>query len=518
MQNLFTRFFPGHPVGLSTLFFTEMWERLSYYGMRALLILYMTAAVAGENPGMGLDAETAGAIYGLYTGFVYLLALPGGWIADRLIGQRRAVLIGGIIIAAGHFSMAIESTASFFGGLILIVIGTGLLKPNVSAIVGDLYPMAEDGDETPAEERSRLAARRDAGFSVFYSGINIGAFAGPLICGGLGQGFEIAFLGISVEGNWHYGFAAAGVGMVLGLIQYVLGTRHLQGAGELSEAQTTPAELTKAKRMIVNVTLVVGVLAAAAWGLSLAGTYTLTLKNVAYGLGVSMGLLGLGYILGIALFGGLTGPEKKRMAVIAVLFVGAALFWSGFEQAGSSLNLFAEHNTDNNVLGWDVPASYYQSINPLFIILLAPLFGYLWIWLGKRQPSTPAKFALGLIQLGAGFAVIAWGAMQAQQGNLVSPMWLVVTYFLHTTGELCLSPVGLSSMTKLAPRRYVGQMMGIWFMGTALGNLVGGLIGGQFENLPLPQLFGSVAMTTAGFGVVMLMISPFVKKLMGGVE
>lgn len=493
--------FFGHPRGLATLFMTEMWERLSYYGMRALLVLFMTESLASQNPGLGLNTETAGAIYGLYTGFVYLLALPGGWIADRLIGQRRAVLIGGALIAAGQFSLAVASMPTFYLGLILVVLGTGLLKPNVSAIVGDLYP--EGG------------ARRDAGFSVFYMGINLGAFIGPLICGGLGQS-GIDFLGIHIKPDWHYGFAAAGTGMVLGLIQYVLGGHHLGDAGHLAEAQRESRG--KAARFLGLAILAVVALGVVLWLLNNAGIVHLTLQTLAVSTGGVIAGVAFVFLLSVIMFGGLNLEEKKRVVVIGVLFLGAALFWSGFEQAGSSLNLFAQRNTDLNILGWDMPASWLQSVNPLFIIALAPVFGWLWLKMGERQPSIPVKFALGLVQLGVGFLVLAWGASFTTDGNLVSPMWLVVTYFLHTCGELCLSPVGLSSMTKLSPKRYVGQMMGIWFMAAALGNLVGGLIGGQFENFSLQGLFGAVAATSIGFGLVLLAISPWVRKLIGGVK
>ena len=460
----------GHPRGLSTLFFTEMWERFSYYGMRALLVLFMTDMVA--RGGLGMTDVTATAIYGMYTFAVYAVALPGGWIADRITGQRQAVLYGGIVIAAGHFTLAIPSTMAFYLGLTLIVLGTGLLKPNVSAIVADLYP--EGG------------ARRDAGFSVFYMGINVGAFAGPLICGYLGEGI-----------NWHLGFSVAGVGMLLGVVQYVWGWRHLGDAGQL--------RVQKDGRMRALRTLCVGfgvvvTLILLVGSLQTTGLLTLSILSVAQGTGVIITVLVVLYFAYVFLFEGLDDDERKRVAVIPVLFVAAAIFWSGFEQAGSSMNLFADRLTDRNVFGWEAPASWLQSVNPLFIIILAPVFGSLWLRLGARNPSIPVKFTLGLVQLGLGFLVLAWGASFATGGNAVSPMWLIVTYFLHTTGELCLSPVGLSSITKLSPKRLVGQMMGIWFMASALGNLLAGLVAGLIESLPLPQLFGTVGLIVAGAG------------------
>ena len=478
----------GHPRGLSTLFFTELWERFSYYGMRALLILFMTDMVA--TGGLEMTDGTATAIYGLYTFAVYAVALPGGWIADRLMGQRQAVLWGGIVIAAGHFTMAIPTTTGFYLGLILIVLGTGLLKPNVSAIVADLYP--EGG------------ARRDAGFSVFYMGINVGALAGPLVCGTLGENV-----------NWHLGFSAAGVGMALGIAQYVWGWRYLGDAGVL---RATPSERARALRTFFSgVALVVGLVVMMVFFQS-TGLLTLSFLNVAQGTGVTIAVLVILYFAYVFLFGGLTRDERKRVAVIPLLFLAAAVFWSGFEQAGSSMNLFAERLTDRAVFGWEAPASWLQSINPLFIVVLAPVFGSLWVWLGARNPSIPVKFAYGLVQLGLGFFVLAWGSTFTADGDLVSPMWLIMTYFFHTTGELCLSPVGLSSITKLSPKRFVGQMMGIWFMATALGSLLAGLVAGLIESLPLPQLFGTVGLSVAGAGLLILLVSGPVSRLVGDVR
>jgi POT family proton-dependent oligopeptide transporter len=481
----------GHPRGLSTLFFTEMWERFSYYGMRAILVLFMTNAVV--RGGMGLDDVTATAIYGLYTAAVYLVALPGGWIADRLLGLRRSVFWGGCIIAAGHFTLAIPSTRAFYLGLILIVIGTGLLKPNISAVVGDLYP--EGG------------ARRDAGFSIYYMGINAGALFGPLICGYLGENV-----------NWHLGFSAAGVGMVLGVVQYSIGAKHLGDAGHLKDDSRAPAARAQARRSLLRgFEAIAGIFLVAAAFESL-GVIRVTLLGFVDWTGVFIASLAAVYLLSVVLFGRLTLAEKKRVGVIAVTFLAAACFWSGFEQAGSSMNLFADRLTNRNVFGWEMPASWLQSVNSLFIILLAPMFSALWIWLGRRNPSTPAKMACGLMQLGLGFAVMAWASVYAALEHPVSPTWLIVTYFFHTTGELCLSPIGLSSTTKLAPPRYAGQMMGIWFMGAALGNLVAGRVAGLIDSLPLPKLFGAVALFSLGTGLLLLMFTRPLKNWMGGVE
>ena len=484
----------GHPRGLSTLFFTEMWERFSYYGMRAVLILFMTEAVTAENPGLGFGTAESAAIYGLYTFFVYVLALPGGWVADKLWGQRKSVFVGGVIIMLGHLSLAVPTVATFFLGLALIVVGTGLLKPNVSAMVGDLYP--EGG------------ARRDAGFSIFYMGINLGSVLGVTLVGWVGEGF-----------NYHWGFSIAALGMFLGLVQYKLGGRHIQNAGNL-EADVDEAGLrARGQRFYL--------LAAAATGLALLVGYLMATD--ALGISISELAAYLGYVVvGLAVLyfaylfvaGGLTAVEKKRLGVIVWLFVLAAVFWSGFEQAGSSLNLFARDYTDRMIGGWEMPASLLQNVNATFIIILAPVFGALWTWLARKDtnPSIPLKFGLGLLGLAVGFLVLAWGAANATETAKVGMSWLIVTYFFHTVGELSLSPVGLSSMTKLAPAGRVGQMMGVWFMAAALGNLFAGLVAGGLEGLPPGELFMNVAQTIGIAALVAIAVSPFVKRFTAGVQ
>ena len=483
----------GHPRGLATLFFTEMWERFSYYGMRALLILYMTAAFTGANPGLDLSTRDAAAVYGIYTALVYLVALPGGWAADRLWGARRTVFWGGCIIACGHFTMAapllgLPETACFYLGLTLIVAGTGLLKPNISVMVGALYP--EGG------------ARRDAGFSIFYMGINLGGMLGPVVCSLLAENI-----------NWHWGFSMAGIGMVLGLVQYRRGARHLGDAG----LRAAHPLLTGGNPVPVVPIVVAGVIGVIiALGIVLASS-VMTLGLMARGLGYTVVAVAGLYFVYLFFAAGLSRNEKQRLIVIVWLFLLAALFWSGFEQAGSSLNLFAYKLTDRNLLGWTMPAGWLQSINPLFIIVLAPLFGTLWTWAARRDadPSMPMKFALGLTGLAAGFFVIAWGAANASPGSPASPAWLIATYFLHTCGELCLSPVGLSAMTKLAPRGRAGQMMGIWFIAAALGNLIAGLVAGSLENLAPDALFRNVAMFMGAAGLIAVLASPVVRKLIG---
>jgi POT family proton-dependent oligopeptide transporter len=483
----------GHPRGLATLFGTEFFERFSYYGMRALLVLYMTAALA--DGGLGFDTVTAGAIYGMYGAGVYLLALPGGWIADKLIGQRRAVFVGGVIIALGHFSLALDNVTTFFLGLVLIVLGTGLLKPNISTMVGELYPQGD--------------ARRDAGFSIFYMGINLGAFVAPIVCSWLGEKI-----------GWHIGFAAAGVGMVLGLIQYQLGGKYLGTAGLYPDTGRDPGVRAGHFRSLLLGIGAVGLIIAAIFGLRAAGTLDISMAEAADGVGYLIVSIAVLYFAYMFFFGGLDKTERKRVSAIFVLFIFSALFWSGFEQAGSSLNLMAERHTDRVIFGWEMPAGWLQSVNAGFIILLAPVFAFIWIGLARREkePSSPAKFTLGLLFLGLGFAVMILAAQRAASGVLVSPMYLVLTYLLHTIGELCLSPVGLSTVTKLAPHRMVGQMMGVWFMSISLGNLMAGRVAGQFDTLPLPELFGRVTMFTLGGGVLLALLIIPIKRLMSGVK
>lgn len=480
----------GHPVGLRTLFFTEIWERFSYYGMRALLVLYMVDA----GDGLGLDDRTASAIYGLYTAAVYVVCLPGGWIADRLLGTQRAVWIGGLIIAAGHFTLAVPGRLPFFLGLLLIICGTGLLKPNISAIVGQLY--------------ARNDPRRDSGFTLFYMGINIGAFIGPLVCSTLGE---------SERFGWHWGFAAAGVGMVLGLL-YFRATRARFGDTGLPPAVADAAAEARRRTAWRRLAAVMLVLAVAA-AVVLPRAIETEAGIVAQRAGVFIAALALGYFLYLFFFAALTTAEKRRVGVITILFIGAAMFWAGFEQAGSSLNLFAERYTWRTLGGFEIPAGWFQSLNPFFVFTLAPVFAALWVALAQRQldPSTPAKFGLGLLLLGAGFLVMIPAARFVQQGELVAPTWLATTYLLHTMGELALSPVGLAATTRLAPARYAGQMMGVWFLGAALGNLIAGLIAGEFRAdsvTEFPALYLQIVLTSTGAGLLLLMFTRPIRRLM----
>ncbi|MEX1181940.1 MAG: peptide MFS transporter [Gemmatimonadota bacterium] len=552
--------FLGHPRGLSTLFFTEMWERFSYYGMRALLILFMTAAVVGENPGLGFGEGTAGAVYGLYTSMVYLLTLPGGWIADNLWGQRRTVFIGGVIIAMGHFTLAgpligLPHTPTFFLGLLFIVLGTGLLKPNVSTMVGDLYP--DPAAASTDAEKEAWGAKRDGAFSIFYMGINIGAMLGPFVCSTLGE-----------KVSWHWGFSAAGFGMVLGLIQYKLGDKYLADAGRFKSTDSMDVLERRSRNFFLGAGAV-GAITALTVFLLVTGALGITLEAFATWVGYGILLLSilffawlifsvawagalfalfvvLALVLSPSMEGTLGGQwailatlgafilmngallmrgeevsvEKKRLMVIFWLFLLAAIFWSGFEQAGSSMNLFAQDLTDRQLFGWEMPAGYLQNVNPFFIIVFAPVFGGLWTWLANRNrnPSIPMKFALALLALCAAMFVLSWGASYASETNRVSMAWLVVTYFLFTMGELALSPVGLSSMTKLAPPGRLGQMMGVWFIAAALGNLFAGLVAGTLEALPPHALFRNVALFSGTAGVLAVLLSPWVKRLTVGIK
>ncbi len=507
-----TKMIWGHPRGLATLFFTEMWERFSYYGMRGLLILFMTtAAVEG---GLGFDDQTSGAIYGLYTMGVYLLALPGGWLADRLFGLKRSVWYGGIIIAMGHFTMAIPGIAelmgmgsegvtgldtnAFFLGLILIVIGTGLLKPNISSIVGQLYA---PGD-----------VKRDAGFSIFYMGINIGAFVAPLLTGAL------------ATYNWHLGFGLAGFGMVLGLIQYKMTAHYLQDVGNLAPAESAE-ETDKRASLRKNTTMIVGLLGVVVV-LMFAGIIPINASAIANLSGIIIAIVAFGYLAYIVLFGNLEASDRKKVIAIGIVFVFSAVFWSGFEQAGSTLNLFAERFTDKHIFGWEIPTAWFQSVNAVFIIIFAPFFGAMWIWLARRnwEPSSPLKFFFGLVGVGAGFFVMYFAAKIAAAGEMALPTWLIFTYLFHTWGELSLSPVGLSLTTKLAPKGYQGQMMGIWFLSVSLGNLLAGLIageasGGDAEALAnMPNQYMTIVLTTMGAALLLLLLNKPLRKLMGNVH
>jgi proton-dependent oligopeptide transporter, POT family len=428
--------FLGHPRGLATLFFTEMWERFSYYGMRAILVLYMVAPVA--TGGLGFDTAAAATIYGLYTGSVYAMAVPGGWVADRFLGSRNAVLLGGVCISVGNGLIALGTIALFYTGLGLIVIGTGLLKTNVSVMVGALY--------------SEHDIRRDSGFSIFYMGINIGAIASPLLCGYLAQ-----------RVNWHLGFACSSAVMILGLIQFISFRSTLGNIGERPKPKTATGPDNAASKLSPD-----------AW---------------------------------------------KRLGAIAVLIIFSTVFWMSFEQAGSSLNLFADQLTRDTVAGFSFPSSWFQSVEPIFVVAFAPLFSWLWLRMANRQPSSPAKFAYGLVAAAIAFGVITYASTLTGAGR-VSPLWLVIVYFLQAMGELLISPVGLSTTTKLAPPSMVGLMLGVWFLSISAGNYFAGMVARLYTpgGNALIIMFGSVAVLSLISAVILAALSPYIRRLMGTVR
>jgi POT family proton-dependent oligopeptide transporter len=479
------RGFFGHPPALATLFLTEMWERFSFYGMRAILVLYLTASAA--NDGLGMQNSRANAVYGTYNAMVYLMALPGGWIADRLIGPRRSVLWGGVVIAAGHYVMAIPTRWSVFAGMALIVLGTGLLKPNISTMVGDLY----DKD----------SPRRDAGFSLFYMGINLGAFIAPLITGLLGEKI-----------NWHLGFAAAAVGMTFGVIQYVLGRRRLGEAGAhpndplLGEARRRA--VTRAGLAVVGLLVVLAILALAGW---------FTVNTVVNLLTAVTILVTIGYFGRIMTDRDISPTERSRMKAYLWLFVFAAAFWLIYDQAGSVLNTFAEKRTDRDVFGFTFPASWLQSVNPILIIIGAPLFAALWLKVGNRM-AAPAKFSIGLILNGLSFVLMAAAAQAAVGGQSVSPLWLVAVYAIQVCGELSLSPVGLSVTTKLAPVKYASQMMGLWFLATAVGDAIGGQVARLAATWDEATYFLTFGLASVVLGLAAVMFSRHIRAMMAGIH
>jgi|TARA_B110000003_G_scaffold259155_1_gene278878 POT family proton-dependent oligopeptide transporter len=443
--------FFGHPIGLRTLFLTEMWERMSYYGMRALLVLYMTGAATGFNPGLGWSQVEAQAIYGIYSGMVYFMVVPGGWIADNILGHQKAVLIGALIIALGHFTLAIPIEQTFFLGLIFVVLGTGLLKGNISTIVGQLYEGQDD--------------KRDSGYTIFYMSINIGSTLGFLICSYLGEKI-----------GWHWGFGAAGIGMTFGVIQYIK-HRHLLG-----DAGMHPNEMPDEKRLkytnylkvsLVGMFLVIGA--------GLLGFFVIDprffAEQFAYFLTIIAGL----YFIYLFLFAGLNAAERKNLILLFLLFIGAAAFWSGFDQSAGSLNIFARDYTDLSVAGYVIPVGWLQFANPVIVVLFAPIFAGIWAQLARMNldPSLPFKFAIGLLFMALSFFIMIIAVNIAIESSPVGMQWLLLTYLFQTWGELALSPIGLSAFSRYGPKRYMGQMFGLWFLASAIGGVLAGLLGGE---------------------------------------
>ena len=443
--------FFGHPKGLVTLFFTEMWERMSYYGMRALLVLYMTGAVTGFNPGLGWSQLEAQAIYGIYVGMVYFMVIPGGWLADNLLGHQKAVMLGAIIIMLGHFTLAIPIDQTFFLGLTLVVLGTGLLKGNISTIVGQLY---KPGD-----------VRRDAGYTIFYMSINIGSFLGFLICSYLGEKI-----------GWHWGFGAAGVGMFFGVLQYI-NFKHLLG-----EAGNKPNDMPQAQRdSYIKWSKITAGLMVIVIALGLLGIITVEPKVFAENFALFLTAVAAVYFAYLFLGAGLTATEKKNVFLLLILFIGAAAFWSGFDQSASSLSIFARDYTDLSVGGYIIPIGWLQFANPIFVVIFAPIFAGIWMHLGRMNldPSLPVKFAIGLFFMALSFVVMIYAVNLAMEVSPVGMQWLIITYLLQTWGELALSPIGLSAFSQYAPKKYIGQMFGLWFLASAIGGVLAGLLGGE---------------------------------------
>ncbi|MFK8054190.1 MAG: peptide MFS transporter [Woeseiaceae bacterium] len=480
-----TGFF-GHPKGLRTLFFTEMWERMSYYGMRGLLVLFMTEAM--QTGGLELSVVTATSIYALYTAFVYFMGLPGGWIADRLIGGQRAVWYGGIIIMCGHIVLAIPNTDTFYVGLILVVLGTGLLKPNISALVGQLYSASD--------------VRRDSGYALYYMGINIGSVIGYTVCGYLAE-----------TKGWHWAFGAAAIGMAFGLVQYQMTLNNLKGHGA---APSVPMSESGSRRSW-------GIIAAFLLGLALFTALMIT-RTVSFDPVVVARYTAwffvaffVIYFAAIFLLGNLTKVEKKGMWALLVVCVASAVFWSGFEQAGSSMNLFARDYTNRMIGEFSIPTTWFQNANSTFIILLSPFFAAFWIWLGKRMisPAYGIKCAVGMMIMASGFIIMFFAAQVAASGLEAAPYWLVMTYFVHTVGELVLSPVALSAVSKLSPKRFAGQMMGVFVLTYSIGNIIAGIFAGNFdpENVAqMPGLYLQIVKVSVGIGLILLVIAFFTKN------
>ncbi|AXK33919.1 MFS transporter [Streptomyces armeniacus] len=483
------RTFFGHPRGLATLFMTEMWERFSFYGMRALLVLYLTAQVA--DGGMAMKAATATALYSVYNATVYLLALPGGWFGDRVWGHRKTVAIGGAVIMCGHFLLAVPFDAAFFAGLVLIAAGSGLLKANISTMVGQLYDGPQD-------------ARRDGGFTIFYMGINIGAFLAPLTIGTVGQ-----------QVDWHLGFAMAGAGMGLGLLQFLMGTKHLS-----AESDRVPAPLSAAERSTAVRRIAAGAAGAAVFYAALALAGTFTIDWVLWPLSIAGIVLPGLYFARIRRDKDVTPDEHKKMRGYVWFFIAAAIFWMIFDQSGSTMTVFAADSTSSELFGMEFPESWFQSLNPLYVMAFAPVIAAIWVKLASRNPSTTVKFAMGLIGVGVSFGVMMLAMAAASGGERVTPLWLASVYLIQTLAELCLSPVGLSVSTKLAPTKYAGQVMGLWYLAVTAGDCVAALtqlVVGD-EAVGSTTYFGSQGALALLAGLAFLVYRRKVIRLMGDVH
>tara|TARA_B100000900_G_scaffold149886_1_gene127344 strand:- start:127 stop:1611 length:1485 start_codon:yes stop_codon:yes gene_type:complete len=477
-------YFLGHPKGLVTLFLTEMWERMSFYGMRGLLVLFMTREIT--DGGMNLSAPEAMAIYGIYGASVYFLCVPGGWIADKIFGAQRTVLYGAIIITLGHYILAIPYEKTFFLGLVLVSIGTGLLKPNISTIVGELY---KPGD-----------IRIDSGYTIFYMSINIGSMLGFLVCGYLGE-----------KVGWHWGFGAAGVGMTFGVLQYIFTSKNLGESGKYPNLTSSEDGLkyrNTLKYSILAISFIVITGLVGLWSVDAELLNQLAVYLIL--------IVAASYFIYLFFFADLNQKEKNNMKLLLLLFFGSVLFWAGFDQGGSSLNLFAKDYTDLYIFGWEMPATFLQVANPLMVVIFAPFFAAFWITLAKRNldPDTPQKFAIGCFLMAIGFLVMIFGVEAAMQNEKAGIQFLLITYLFHTLGELCLSPVGLSATAKYSPVKYRGQMMGIWFLSSSLAAGLAGLLASKsFESgiSSIPELFNQIILALCVVGIILLISNKFVK-------
>ena len=480
--------FLGHPVGLYILFLTEMWERFSYYGMRAILVLYLVGEVGIENAGLGWSNEDALALYGWYTMFVYVASIPGGIIADKILGQKKSVFVGGMLLVAGHSVLAIEAMWAFYTGLTLIVMGVGMLKPNISTMVGGLYPKHEQD-------------KRDLGFYIFYMGINLGAAASALIVGYIGETI-----------GWHYGFGLAGIGMAFGQLTYWYGQRYLTHVGNLviderDESEKTDSNLIssifKSNNSIVGfmITFALGMVI---WLLNGSLNYGLLVMGLAFAVGVA-----------IVVYNDGNKIEKDRILVTYLSFLIIIVFWGSFEQAGGLLNVYAKQKTDLLINGFLVTASWFQSVNAIFILIFATIVGSFWVWWKnrKRESSSLFKMAIGVIIMGWGFFFMSAASMQYEVEGLSSMHWLVLAYLFHTIGELCASPVALSFITKLAPDRWMAFMMGAYFAATGLGNKIAGLLGESATEIGEFKIFTGIAVFCTIFGLLVLLIIKPLKRL-----
>ena len=479
--------FLGHPIGLRTLFLTEMWERMSYYGMRALLVLYMTGTVTNFNPGLGWTQMESQAIYGIYVGMVYFMVVPGGWIADNILGHQKAVLYGAMIIALGHFTLAIPIQQTFFLGLIFVVLGTGLLKGNISTIVGKLYK-EDDG-------------RRESGYTIFYMAINIGSTLGFLVCSYLGEKI-----------GWHWGFGAAGIGMSFGVLQFIYSKKLLGVAG----VNPNPMEDRRRAKLVLGTKISLGVMVVVIAS-GLLGFYSIEprgfAENFSYFLTVVAGL----YFLYLFFFAGLTSAEKRNLILLALLFVGAAAFWSGFDQSASSLSIFARDYTDLSVSGYIIPIGWLQFANPIFVVIFAPIFAGIWTHLGRinLNPALPIKFAFGLMLMAVSFVIMLFAVELAMETAPVGMRWLILTYLLQTWGELTLSPIGLAAFSRYSPKKYIGQMFGLWFLASAIGGVLAGLLGGDAMDTGLESIspvFNFMIKYYLAIALILIVLSRFIKK------